>query len=133
MNFFKAIKIIASTGLLVTSFFMLLSFQSVSAASTIGACDLPGASRSSTCPDQNNAPTSTNPIISILKSAINVVSYMAGVAAVIAILISSIKFMTANGDANNISSAKSTLVFAAVGIIVVIIAQSIVAFALKKY
>ena len=133
MNFFTSIKIIASFGLLVTSFFMLLSLQSVSAASTNEACNIPGASRSSYCQDKNNTPTSTNPIISILKSAINVVSYMAGVAAVIAILISSIKFMTANGDANNISSAKRTLVFAAVGIIVVIIAQSIVAFALKKY
>jgi hypothetical protein len=133
MNFFTSIKIIASTGLLVASLFVLLSLQSVSAASTNEACSIPGASSSSYCQDKNNAPTSTNPIISILKSAINVVSYMAGVAAVIAILISSIKFMTANGDANNISSAKRTLVFAAVGIIVVIIAQSIVAFALKKY
>lgn len=132
MNIFKAIKSIVFIGLLMSSF-MLVSFQNVSAASTIAACDVPGASSSSVCRDQNSAAAGSNPIIGILKTAITIVSYMAGAAAVIAILISSIKFMTANGDANSISSAKNTLVFAAVGIIVVLIAQSIVAFALKRY
>jgi len=121
--------------LLIVSLFascaLFLSPATTSAASTIAACDIPGSSESSVCKDQNSASKDSNPIIGIIKTAINVVSFMAGAAAVIAILISSIKFMTANGDQNSISSAKKTLVFAAVGIIVVLIAQSIVAFALR--
>ena len=108
-----------------------VSSSVASAASTIPACDIPGSANSSVCKDQNSSEAKKNPIIGIIKAAINVVSFMAGAAAVICILISSIKFMTANGDQNNISSAKQTLVYAAVGIIVVLIAQSIVAFALR--
>jgi len=111
----------------------LLSPVPALAASTIPACDIPGSSGSSVCKDQNSAEANKNPIISIIKTAINVVSYMAGAAAVIAILISSIRFLTANGDENSIAGARRTLIFAGAGLIVVIIAQAIVAFALKQY
>lgn len=105
----------------------------VNAASTIQACDVPGASKSAVCQDKNSYNPDSNPVIGIIKTAINIVSYMAGAAAIIGILLSSIRFMTANGDENSISSAKKTLIYSAIGVIVVLIAQSIVAFALNKY
>jgi len=111
----------------------LLAPASALAASTIPACDIPGTSGATVCKDQNSAEANKNPIISIIKTAINIVSYMAGAAAVIAILISSIRFLTANGDENSIAGARRTLIFAGAGLIVVIVAQAIVAFALKQY
>lgn len=133
MDIIRTIRKTALIGLLMIAFFMSSVLPVVANAGAAGVCDISGASQSTYCQDQGKASTSNNPIIGIIKTAINIVSYMAGVAAVVAILISSIKFMTANGDQNSISSAKKTLVFAAVGIIIVLIAQSIVAFALKKY
>lgn len=91
------------------------------------------ASSSPACKDAQSTSTAKNPIITIIKTAINVVSYIAGAAAIISILVNSIRFITANGNEESIAGAKRGLVYSAIGIVVIIIAQSIVSFALKKY
>ena len=95
-------------------------------------CSGAGAS-SAFCKDQAaNKNSNQNPIIGIIKTAIIIVSYMAGAAAVIGILFNSIRFMTAGGDSGKIASAKSGLILCVVGIAVVILSQSIVVFVLNK-
>ena len=93
-----------------------------------------GAGKDSTfCKDQAaNKDSKQNPIIGIIKTAIMIVSYMAGAAAVIGILFNSIRFMTSGGDSGKIASAKNGLLLCIVGIAVVILSQSIVVFVLNK-
>jgi hypothetical protein len=62
----------------------------------------------------------------LIRTAINIVSYIIGIAAVIMIIISAIKFTTSGGDSNSVSSAKSTLIWAIVGLVVAVLAQVIV-------
>ncbi len=63
----------------------------------------------------------------ILKAA-GLLSIIAGIAAVITIMIAGIMFMTAAGDAGKISSAKKTIVYAVVGLVVIVLARTIITF-----
>ena len=67
-----------------------------------------------------------------VRVAINILSVVAGVAAVIMIIVAGLKYITSGGDPSQVGSAKNTLIYAVVGIVVVAIAQSIVAFVLDK-
>lgn len=78
--------------------------------------------------DSKNA----NPIVGIIKSAINVISIVVGVASVIVVLVASLRIITANGDSNSIGEARNGLLYALIGIAIVILAQAIVVFVLGK-
>jgi TRAP-type C4-dicarboxylate transport system permease small subunit len=68
----------------------------------------------------------------LLKTALRILSIIVGVAAVIMIIVGGFKFITSNGEAANVASARSTIIYAIVGIIVVAFAQVIVRFVLHK-
>lgn len=93
------------------------------------------AGNSDVCKDANaqhgNGGTN-NPIIDIIKAAINILSFIIGVAAVIGIVVSGIRLMTSGGDSQAVASARSGLVYSLVGIAVVALAQLLVAYVLGK-
>lgn len=68
----------------------------------------------------------------VLSKATTVVAFVAGAAAVIFIVFAGIKYITAQGDPSQISSAKQSLIYAAVGLVVVVLARQIITFVLSK-
>jgi hypothetical protein len=91
------------------------------------------ASNTDVCNDVGKQKSNgTNPVIRILKAAINVVSYIAGIAAIIGIIASGLRLILAGGDANAAASARTGLTYSLVGIAIVAIAQIIVAFVLNR-
>lgn len=68
----------------------------------------------------------------IVATVINVMSMIVGIIAVIMIIIGGIKYVTSSGDSNNVNSAKNTILYAIVGLIVVALAQVIVRFVLDR-
>jgi hypothetical protein len=76
--------------------------------------------------------TTTDPVISILKAAIDVISILTGAFAVIFIIIAGLRLVISGGDTNGVAAARSALMYAVVGIIVTSIAQTIVVFVLDK-
>ncbi|HSH55899.1 MAG TPA: pilin [Candidatus Limnocylindrales bacterium] len=68
----------------------------------------------------------------IIAGVLNILSIVAGVAAVIMIVISGLKSITSSGDSSNIAGAKNTLIYAIVGLIVVALSQTIVRFVLAR-
>jgi len=68
----------------------------------------------------------------IIGAVLNIISAIAGVLAVIMIIISGLKYITSSGEAQAIASAKNTLIYAIVGIIVVATSQIIVHYVLKN-
>lgn len=68
----------------------------------------------------------------VLKTVLNLLSAIVGIVAVIMMIIGGFKYVTSNGDANSISSAKNTIMYAIVGIVIAALAQVIVRFVLKK-
>jgi cytochrome bd-type quinol oxidase subunit 2 len=68
----------------------------------------------------------------LIKLVINIFSLVVGVVAVIMIIIGGLKYITSSGDSNNITSAKNTILYAIIGLVVVALAQFIVKFVLSK-
>jgi hypothetical protein len=68
----------------------------------------------------------------IVKTVVNILSIIAGVVAVIMIIVAGLKYITSSGDASNVSSAKNTLLYAIIGLIIVALAQVIVRFVLNR-
>lgn len=68
----------------------------------------------------------------IIETVINILSMVVGVIAVIFIIIGGLKYITSSGDANNVNSAKNTIMYALIGLVIVALAQIIVRFVLGK-
>jgi hypothetical protein len=68
----------------------------------------------------------------ILRVVLQLLSVIAAVIAVIMLIVSGFKFITSQGDAAGAASARNTLIYAIVGIVIVVFAQIIVKFVLKK-
>jgi hypothetical protein len=67
-----------------------------------------------------------------INVAINIISLVAGVIAVVMIIVSGFKYVTSQGDASEISNSKKTLIYAIVGLVVVVFAQFIVKYVLAR-
>jgi hypothetical protein len=68
----------------------------------------------------------------LVRDIIGLLSIIVGIAAVIMIIIGGLKYITSGGDSSKVSGAKSTIVYAIVGLIVASLAQVIVHFVLSK-
>lgn len=77
-------------------------------------------------------PASTTDVDGVIKTIINILSLIVGIIAVIMIIIGGLKYITSSGDSNNITSAKNTILYAIIGLIIVALAQVIVLFVLDK-
>jgi cytochrome bd-type quinol oxidase subunit 2 len=67
-----------------------------------------------------------------VDNIVNLFSVIVGIVAVIMIIIGGFKYVTSNGDSGQITSAKNTVMYAIVGLIVVAIAQILVRFVLAQ-
>lgn len=68
----------------------------------------------------------------IVRLVINIFSWVVGLVAVIMIIVGGLKYITSGGDSGNVSGAKNTILFAVVGLIVVLLAQIVVKFVVTK-
>lgn len=73
-----------------------------------------------------------NSVNHAISTAINILSFIVGVVAVIFIIIGGLKYITSSGDANTATSARNTILFAVVGLVIVAMAQIIVQFVLHR-
>lgn len=69
---------------------------------------------------------------STLENAVNLLSVVVGVISVIMIIIGGLKYITSGGDSSKVSSAKDTILYAVIGLVVVAMAQVIVRFVLNE-
>src|SRR5882724_7014961 len=99
-------RFILLTGLLLALVVPAVVIQHALAVDVVGnAC---GGNGSSACQDAKKAQGSnTNPVINVIKVAIDVLSFLVGAAAVIGIVASGLRFILANGDSGAIASARS--------------------------
>lgn len=75
-------------------------------------------------------PSST--IAKLMKSVLTILSVIVGFAAIVMVIVSGFRFITANGDSSSIASARSSLIYALVGVVIAVFAQVIVRFVLGK-
>lgn len=71
-------------------------------------------------------------IKTVIKNVTNMALFIIGVAAVIVIIYSGIQFIIAAGNPQTVSKAKTTLIYAIVGLVVAIMAYAIVNFVIDN-
>lgn len=80
------------------------------------------------CPDAS----STDKVNTLLTEIINVFSVIVGIVAVIMIIVGGFRYITSGGSSEKVTSAKNTLLYAIIGLVIVALAQIIVKFVLNK-
>lgn len=133
----KLISSIFLTGLLALAISMGALPQTLGSAGAAEVFDkaCQGVANATLC--QDNAKTQTpadNSVFGsngILTKAISLVTMLVGVASVIMIIIGGFKYITSSGDSANITSAKNTILYAVIGLVVALVAQSLIVFVIK--
>ncbi len=82
------------------------------------------------CVDSNGK--SLNEVTYTLRNVVNLLLYVAGIIAVVIIVIAGFRFVTSNGDAAQVSKAKNTIIYALVGLVVAVMSYAIVNFILEN-
>ena len=68
----------------------------------------------------------------ILTKAAGIMMYIGGILAVIMIILSGFTFMSGSSDPNTLSAAKKTLLYAVVGVVILVIPSAIIKFVLSR-
>lgn len=68
-----------------------------------------------------------------IKRAIQIFQIIVGLIAVFYLIYGGLKFITAGGDPGGIKSARNTIIYAAIGLIIVLVAQFLVQFVINRF
>lgn len=68
----------------------------------------------------------------IITNAIKLLSYAIGIAAVVMMIVGGFKYVISTGDSSAINSAKNTILYALIGVLVAVAAQGIIVLVLNK-
>ena len=77
--------------------------------------------------------TGKDTLQTVLRTALNLFSAIIGIIAVVMIMIAGLKYITSQGEPANIATAKNSILYAAIGLVVVALAQVIVRFVLSRF
>ena len=69
----------------------------------------------------------------LLRNGLNLTYFLAGVVAIITIIIAGIMYTTSSGDAGRVTKAKNLLVYAIVGLIIVLVAFAVTNFVIGRF
>lgn len=69
----------------------------------------------------------------LINTIINLLSWIIGVIAVIMIIFGGFRFVTSSGDSGKVASARSTIIYALIGLVIVALAQTIVKFVIGQF
>ncbi|HET7640350.1 MAG TPA: hypothetical protein VFK47_16620, partial [Ktedonobacteraceae bacterium] len=64
--------------------------------------------------------------------ASNIIATLAGIAAVIMVIISGFMYVTSGGDPSKVNNARATLLYSIVGVVVIVMARTIIVFVINK-
>lgn len=96
------------------------------------ACGVSGDIAGTTNCDASDTVDADNRINGIIATAIRIFQVVVGLISVIFIIMGGLKYITSGGDATSVGSAKNTILYAMVGIVVVALAEIIVQFVLNR-
>jgi hypothetical protein len=80
------------------------------------------------CTEDANSPS----VNSTVHAVITILSSVVGILSVIMIIVGGFRYVTSGGDSAKVGSAKSTILYAVVGLVIVAMAQVIVRFTINK-
>ena len=114
--------------------FLIAALVSLGIVVTPLAMDAPvfANAKVTSCVSSVNDGNSTD-LPSFITNIVNILLFLAGAVAVIVIIIGGIRYVMSSGDAGQVQSAKNTILYAVIGLIVVIMAYAIVNFVINQF
>lgn len=97
-----------------------------------GACDSAEAKKSATCKSLSPDESPLSGTDGLLFKISVFISSIAGIIAVVIILVSGYRYMTSSGDLQKTAAAMKTLIGAVVGLIIIALSQTIIAFVVRR-
>ncbi len=117
---------LAVVGVVATAAATVPVISPAKAVNPYGACD--ANSSSAICKGKGESLSE-----GFVKPTINIILWVVGVAAVIVIIVAGLKYVTSSGNPSAISSAKTTILYAVIGLVIAITAYAIVNFVFKSF
>lgn len=103
----------------------VLTSQTVEAVNVFDQCA--GNADTSVCKAQGDNAQN------MIQIVINILLYVLGIIAVIMIIVGGIRYTTSNGDSSALTSAKNTILYSIVGLVVAILSFAIVNFVVGRF
>jgi hypothetical protein len=94
-----------------------------------------GGEQPSYCANINNSASKDDPLTGpggLLTTVTNLIAYAAGIVAVAIIIIAGGRLVISRGDSAKVVTARQTIVYALVGLVVIIIARQVIVFILTR-
>ena len=98
-----------------------------------GVCSSGQAQQSSLC--QGRGDSSQDPLTGtkgLIRGIANILAFVTGLGAVIIVIVAGLRYITANGDANQAKKARDAIIAALIGIVIIVLADSIVGFVISR-
>jgi hypothetical protein len=94
----------------------------------VNCSEFPADQMPAACKDR----TDEDPVPKILRRVTRIIAFITGAAAVLLVIVGGLRYVTANGNAENISSAKRTIIGALIGLVVIVLGQALIVFVIGK-
>lgn len=122
---------------LLASLLLIAGFNVILVAPTVGAataeeelCKGAGLKwEGGRCRNNQGGPS----VEQTIQNVVNVITFLAGGIAVIMIVIGGLRYVLSNGEQAQLTSAKNTIIYACVGLVVIIVAYAIVSFVIRYF
>jgi len=99
----------------------------------VGAINLFPACSAGSNPDTEVCKSTSDNAGSLIQTVVNTLLYILGAVAVIMIVVGGIRYTTSNGEAAQIKSAKDTILYSVIGLVVAMLAWAIVNFVVGAF
>jgi hypothetical protein cdiviTM7_00647 len=109
------------------AFVMVGGFLLSQAASAVGIYDA-----CSTDPNNIVCANSSESVDPVIKTVIRYLLIISGIVSVVMVIIGGLKYSTSNGDSAKLSSAKNTILYAIIGVIISALAYGIVDYVFRS-
>ena len=119
--------------IIITSVLSVAGLVTAFATPAFAACSNPKNCVSSGVDSAGGSAAKTADPGAIIKSIVNVLLFIIGAVAVIMIIIGGIRYTVSQGDQSQVSSAKNTILYAVIGLLVAIFAYAIVNFVVTSF
>lgn len=78
-------------------------------------------------------PAEANRVTETIRGALRIFQVIAGIVAVFYMVIAGLRFITSSGSSDGVKSARNTILYSAIGIIIVIVSEAIIQLVLKRF
>lgn len=108
---------------------LMCGFFAIAAGASASALTLQDGAQAAQC---DGCPTNLFGDNGVFRQVTNVILYIAGVIAVIMLIVGGIKYVVSGGDSKKVTDAKNTVLYAIIGLVICFLAFAIVNFVIAS-